>query len=128
MKLTAKLAYSQLITNKGRTIWTLLGIVLSTAMITAVFGFAASGDLMLRNEIGDNDYYASFYTTTLISMSVIFVSIIVAASVIVVSNAFRVSAGERMAQFGILKSIGATKKQIAESVVYEGFFLYLSFI
>gem|GEM_PF-3800239 len=25
MKLTAKLAYSQLITNKGRTIWTLHG-------------------------------------------------------------------------------------------------------
>jgi putative ABC transport system permease protein len=56
-------------------------------------------------------------------MSVIFVSIIVAASVIVVSNAFRVSAGERMTQFGILKSVGATKKQIAESVVYEGLFL-----
>lgn len=123
MKLTAKLAYSQLTTNKGRTAWTLVGIMLSTAMITAVFGFAASGDVMLRTQIGGNEYYSNFYTQTLIGMAVIFTSIIVAASVIVVSNAFRISAGERMAQFGILKSVGATKKQIAESVVYEGFFL-----
>ena len=43
MKLTQKLAYSQLKTNRKRTIWTLLGIALSTAMITAVYGFAMSG-------------------------------------------------------------------------------------
>jgi putative ABC transport system permease protein len=40
-----------------------------------------------------------------------------------VSNAFRVSAGERTRQFGILKSVGATKQQIASSVLYEGVFL-----
>jgi len=123
MKLMAKLAYSQLLTNKGRTIWTLVGIILSAAMITAVFGFAASGDVMIRNTIGGNEYYLNSYTVTLFGISLIFISIIVASSVTVVSNAFRISAGERMAQFGILKSVGATKKQIAQSVVYEGFFL-----
>jgi ABC-type antimicrobial peptide transport system permease subunit len=49
--------------------------------------------------------------------------VIIATSVIIASNAFRVSAGERTKQFGLLKSIGATKKQITAAVVYEGVFL-----
>jgi ABC-type antimicrobial peptide transport system permease subunit len=56
----------------------------------------------------------------------IIAAIIIAASVVVVSNAFRVSAGERTRQFGMLKSVGATKKQIASSVMYEALFLSLA--
>jgi putative ABC transport system permease protein len=48
---------------------------------------------------------------------------VVAVAVVVVSNAFRVSAGERTRQFGILKSVGATKKQIAQTIIHEGVFL-----
>jgi len=122
MKLTTKLAYSQLMQKRKRTIWTLLGIVLSTAMITAVFGFAASGLDAITEVMGDmvvrDNYYYTIY-----SIGVILSLIIVAVSVIVVSNAFRVSAGERLAQFGILKSVGATKRQIAATVVREGVLL-----
>lgn len=39
MKLTAKLALSQLKVNRRRTIWTLIGIILSTGAITTVFKF-----------------------------------------------------------------------------------------
>jgi putative ABC transport system permease protein len=53
MKLTAKLAHSQLMVNRKRSIWTLLGIMLSTAMFTAVFGFAASGAAAIANVMGD---------------------------------------------------------------------------
>jgi putative ABC transport system permease protein len=49
--------------------------------------------------------------------------IIAVASVVVVSNAFRVSAGERTRQFGILKSAGATQKQIASIILHEALFL-----
>jgi len=49
-------------TNRSRTFWTLAGIVLSTAMITAVFGFAASGDAMIRTQIGDNEFYKCAFT------------------------------------------------------------------
>ncbi|MCL1845467.1 MAG: ABC transporter permease [Defluviitaleaceae bacterium] len=119
MSLTAKLAYSQITTNKRRTAWTLLGIILSTAMITAVFGFAASGVAAITELLGDayvrDEYYATIY-----GMGGVMSVLIVAVSVIVVSNAFRVSAGERQSQFGLLKSVGATKKQIAQTVVYEG--------
>jgi len=123
MKLTAKLAYSQIKVNRRRTLWTLVGITLSTAMITAVFGFAASGNVMLGELMGDNDYYTDLYKATLAGISAVFIAIIVAASVIVVSNAFRVSADQRFSQFGILKSVGATKKQVAASILYEGAFL-----
>ena len=125
MKLTQRLAKSQLKTNRSRTLWTLIGIALSTAMITAVFGFAASGDAMLRERAGDSEYYANLYSSMLISISAVFVSIIIVASVIVVSNSFRVSAGERSSQFGILKSVGATKKQITETIMYESIYLCL---
>ena len=122
MKLTAKLAYSQLTTNKKRTIWTLLGIVLATAMITAVFGFAASAAVAITDLMGDM-YVSDAYYTTIYGMGSVLSFVIVTVSVVVVSNAFRVSAGERLTQFGILKSVGATKRQIAETVVYEGVLL-----
>jgi putative ABC transport system permease protein len=123
MKLPAKLAYSQLNTNKSRTVWTLLGIALSAAMITAVFGFAASGDAMMKDLMGGRDYYERMYYATLYGVGAVFSTIIISASVVVVSNAFRVSAGERMRQFGILKSAGATKKQITQIIMHEGVFL-----
>lgn len=123
MKLTAGLAYSQLKTNRSRTFLTLIGIVLSTAMITAVFGFAASADIMFKGLLGESNYYTSMYNEMLLGLGAVFGSIIIAASVIVVSNAFRISAGERIKQFGILKSVGATKGQIADIIMHEGLLL-----
>ena len=122
MKLTKKLAYNQLITNKRRTIWTLLGIILTTAMLTAVFGFASSGAAAITDLIGDM-YVRDNYYTTIYSMGGVLSFVIVMVAIIVVSNAFRVSAGERLNQFGIIKSVGATKKQIAQTVCYEGILL-----
>jgi len=119
MKITAKLAYSQLKNNRRRTVWTLLGIILASAMTTAVCGFAVSGDIMLT----ELEVHKEKYVTTLAGLSIILGLIIAAVAVTVVSNSFRVSADERTAQFGILKSVGATKKQIAATVMYEGLWL-----
>ena len=125
MKLTAKLAYSQLLKNKVRTIWTLIGIMLSTAMITAVYGFIASGYATFSQAFGEDGFVREAYILSVGLIGLILSAIIISASVIVISNAFRVSAGERMAQFSILKSVGATKRQIAASVIYESLFLSL---
>ena len=95
MNLTASLAHSQLKTNYKRTIWTLLGIALSTAMITAVFGFAASAIDTIYEVVGGN--LRDVYVTTFSIIGVILSTVIMAASIIVVSNAFRISAGERLA-------------------------------
>ncbi|GHV42372.1 hypothetical protein FACS189490_11200 [Clostridia bacterium] len=123
MKLTSRLAQSQIKCNRGRTIWTLLGIALSTAMITAVCGFVVSADAAIVALRGESYLSRSESFATLLGMGAVLCLIIASASVIVVSNAFRFSAGERAAQFGILKSVGATRKQIASTVMYECLFL-----
>ena len=123
MKLTAKLAYSQIKTNRARILWTLAGISLATAMIAAVYGFAASGHVIMMEAAGGNEFYIRSYNATLIGLGAFLSFLIITASVVVVSNSFRVSAGERTRQFGILKSVGATKKQISETIMYEGVFL-----
>ncbi|MCL2004475.1 MAG: ABC transporter permease [Oscillospiraceae bacterium] len=123
MKLTQKLAYSQLKKNRRRTLWTLTGVILSAAMITAVYGVAASGSATFTGLMGEYEYDTGAYFATIFGIGAILSLMIAAVSVVVVSNAFRVSAGERTAQFGILKSVGATKRQITGTVMYEGVFL-----
>jgi len=114
-----KLAFSQLKVNRKRTIWTLLGIILSTAMITAVYGFAASGYGAIDGLLGENAVRQE-YLATVGSISAVLSIIIIAASVIVISNAFRVSADERTRQFGLLKCVGTTRKQITKIILNEG--------
>ena len=49
----------------------------------------------------------------------ILIGLIVFGSVSLIYNSFSISVSERTKQFGILKSIGATKKQIRKTVLYE---------
>jgi len=123
MKLEVKLAYSQLINNRRRTVWTLLGIVFSVAMVTAISGFVASGDAMMIDVAGENYYDRPWFLTTIIGIGAFLSVIIAAVSIVVISNAFRISAGQRVAEFGILKSVGATKRQITATIMYEGLWL-----
>ncbi|MCL1948416.1 MAG: ABC transporter permease [Turicibacter sp.] len=125
MKLTARLALTQLKVNRRRTTWTLVGIILSTAIISGVYnlGFGTGQDFIVRL-LGESQRI-DIFMTTIISLAIILSIFILSISVVVISNAFRVSAGERMAQFGILKSTGATEKQITQTVVYEGLLLTL---
>ena len=124
MKLTARLAYSQVKINRLRTLWTLVGIALSTALITAVCSFLASGDALIMHMLGpDYGEHGGTVFVVLLIPAAILGAIIISMSVVVISNAFRVSAGERAAQFGMLKSVGATKRQIMSTVMYESLFL-----
>jgi len=146
MKLTAKLAKSQLEVNRRRTGWTLIGVVLSVAMLTAVYGFALGGrdfvmsmtiegmaiTAMEETEEGVQVtaeftqrylYQSARFTTIFVTIAAILSVVIVGISVVIVSNAFRVSATERLRQFGILKSVGATRRQIRQTVIYESIFL-----
>ncbi|MCW1941547.1 FtsX-like permease family protein [Bacillus anthracis] len=50
---------------------------------------------------------------------IITISIVVIATVIVIYNAFQISVVERTKQFGLLRSIGATRKQIRQIVLRE---------
>ncbi len=59
------------------------------------------------------------FTTMLYSMSAIVIGLIMFGSVALIYNAFSISVSERTKQFGLLSSIGATKKQLRRMVLFE---------
>lgn len=63
--------------------------------------------------------------TALYSMAGILIGIVMLGAVTLIYNAFSISVGERTKQFGLLKSIGATKRQIRNCVLFEAFSLCL---
>lgn len=56
----------------------------------------------------------------LYSVCGILIVVIMIGSILVIYNSFAISVSERKKQFGMLASLGATKKQIKKSVLYEG--------
>ncbi|AWE07268.1 ABC transporter permease [Lysinibacillus sp. 2017] len=60
------------------------------------------------------------FNTLLYSVGAILVALIMLGSVFLIYNAFTISLNERMRQFGILLSVGATAKQLRNSVLFEG--------
>jgi putative ABC transport system permease protein len=130
MKLTAKLAYSQLINNKATTLWTLFGVVLSISMLTAIGGVANCIYRMVRRSfqrlIDEGLITWKIADAQMIGIYVvvgIFTAIIVIIGGVVMSNAFSMSADKRINQFGMLKSVGATKRQVISTVMYEAVWL-----
>ena len=78
-------------------------------------------DLLMWSGVSNNDNAKKS-----LSMVVgVVLGIIVVTSVFVIRNSFEISITEKMRQFGMLASIGATKKQIRKSVLFEGFILGL---
>lgn len=61
----------------------------------------------------------------IVSIAIIMVLLIITAFVLIIYNAFSLSANSRIKELSILKSLGATPKQIKRSVLYEGFLLWL---
>lgn len=120
MNILCSFALSQVKRKKSRTIITSLAIALSAALLTAVVNFVASGNRMLAGFLGkDYGLYGNAYVMLLLIPAAFLAALIIAMSVIVISNAFRMSANERIAQFGTLKCVGATKNQIYKTIMYE---------
>ena len=70
----------------------------------------------------------SFQESTMRSLGVvvlIVVAIIIFTSVFCIKNSFSISITEKIKQYGMLSSIGATSKQIKKNVYYEAFILGL---
>lgn len=59
----------------------------------------------------------------LTGLMAILVGVIMAGSITLIYNAFSISLRERTVQFGLLSSIGATKKQLRRAMRYEAFFV-----
>ncbi len=91
--------------------------------------------LYSESEIGDKVYNLKYNTYVLAYKGVnstsgfnemlysvcgILIAVIMIGSILVIYNSFAISVSERKKQFGMLSSVGATKKQIKKSVIYEG--------
>lgn len=72
-------------------------------------------------------FYGSFGNANIMAVLYGFAAVLVVlisfGSISLIYNSFSISVSERTRQFGILKSVGATKKQIRGSVIYEALLL-----
>lgn len=60
------------------------------------------------------------FNALLYSAGAIVIAIIMVGSIFLIYNSFSISLNERMRQIGILSSVGATSKQLRNSVLFEG--------
>ena len=124
MKITAQLALRQIKLNRKRTVGTIFAIALSTALVTAVMCFATSGNKMLTDFLGPGyGDYGGAYASIIAIPALLLALLISFMSVTVISNIFAASANKRIQEFGILKCVGGTRKQIKENVSYESLWL-----
>ena len=62
----------------------------------------------------------AIFNGLLYSVVGILVALIMAGSIFLIYNSFTISLNDRVRQFGILLSVGATRKQLQNSVLFEG--------
>ncbi|MCE3198721.1 ABC transporter permease [Paenibacillus sonchi] len=62
----------------------------------------------------------NIFNTLLYSIGGILVALIMIGSIFLIYNSFNISLNERTHQFGILSSVGATARQLRNSVLFEG--------
>lgn len=65
----------------------------------------------------------SSYNRVLNNLGALLILIIMFGSISLIYNAFSISVSERTKQFGLLASIGATRRQLTGSVIFESLFL-----
>lgn len=65
----------------------------------------------------------SSYNRVLKNLGALLILIIMFGSISLIYNAFSISVSERTKQFGLLASIGATRRQLTGSVIFESLFL-----
>lgn len=83
------------------------------------YGYNTNSELLRWSGVArSDDTMTMFY-----SLAGIVIGIIVVSSVFVIRNSFAISITEKMKQYGMFSSIGATKKQIKKNVLFEGMIL-----
>lgn len=89
--------------------------------ISGVNGYSFNTALLSMKGYGSSDAT----NTVIFSLAVIIIIIVMLASVFVIRNSFAISITEKTSMYGMLASVGATKRQIRRNVLFEGFILGL---
>lgn len=80
------------------------------------YTFVLNEDVLRFYGVSEN----TLFNAVLFSVGGILTAIIMLGSVFLIYNSFHISLNERMHQFGILMSVGATARQLRSSVLFEG--------
>ncbi|MDR0813437.1 MAG: ABC transporter permease [Oscillospiraceae bacterium] len=80
------------------------------------YGTEFNSGLLRIIGVSDNDNFNAI----LYSLGGILIAMIMIGGILLIYNSFAISVSERSRQFGILSSVGATKKQLQRSVLFEG--------
>jgi putative ABC transport system permease protein len=86
-------------------------------------GYYLNDSLLKAEFIGDDAKFSYLQTFAIFYIVVLF---LIACCRLVIDTSFEISSKDRIKQFGILRSIGATKKQIVSVMTWEG--VYLSIV
>lgn len=92
------------------------------AKYAKIGAYTTHEDLLRYEGSSSNDRF----NRILYSMGAILMAIIMIGAISLIYSAFSISLSERTKQMGLLKSIGATKKQIRHSVIFEACVLCLA--
>ena len=84
-----------------------------------VFGCTVNDDVLMYSGASK---YDAFYKV-LYHLAAVLIALIMFGSISLIYNAFSISVSERTKQFGLLSSVGATKRQIKKSVIFEALFV-----
>ncbi len=93
------------------------GTLKNLSKLTTNENLILNQSLIRLNEMSSNK--------VLIIVACIAVAVVVSASIVVIHNSFQINVAERLKQFGLLRSIGATKKQIKRIVFREATILLI---
>ena len=112
--------------NEGPTLWHRLFLE-TTPCNARIVSQSNYGEAALNTDLLGVYGFSRGENTTLmiLLMCVILLLIVLFTSVSLIGNAFSISVAERTRQFGLLSSIGTTRKQIRASVRYEAFVLMM---
>lgn len=78
--------------------------------------FALNEDVLRFYGVSEN----TLFNAIIFAVGGVLVAIIMIGSVFLIYNSFHISLNERVHQFGILMSVGATARQLRSSVLFEG--------
>jgi putative ABC transport system permease protein len=84
--------------------------------VAGTHSYVFNDDLLRLMGVSDN----RLFNTLLYSIGGILIAIIMIGSIFLIYNSFNISLNERTQQFGILASVGATARQLRNSVLFEG--------
>lgn len=97
------------------------GISPEDQQTSGINGYSFNTTLLAMKGYGGSDGT----NVMIFSLAVIIIIIVMLASVFVIRNSFAISITEKTSMYGMLASVGATKRQIRRNVLFEGFILGL---